>query len=113
MKNLFKRICPIIMAIVLLFTITAVNVSAIGGTSTISLSSKSPKVGDTLIVNVTYKLDGEAQAVSGTLTFDPSMLKFLSANCTASSTDSTASFVATGNDKTYYIKIWGMRYSRC
>ncbi len=105
MKNLFKRICPIIMAIVLLFTITAVNVSAIGGTSTISLSSKSPKVGDTLTVNVTYKLDGEAQAVSGTLTFDPSMLKFLSANCTASSTDSTASFVATGNDKTYYIKI--------
>lgn len=106
MKNILKRICPIIMVFVLLFSVMAVNVSAISGTSTIAFSSKSPKVGDTLTVTVTYKLDSEANAVSGTLTFDSTILKYVNANnCVASAIDSGVAFNTTGQSSTYYIKI--------
>lgn len=106
MKNLFKKICPIILVFILLFSVMAVNVSAISGTSTIAFSNKSPKVGDTLTVTVKYKLEDEPNAVSGTLTFDSSVLKFASASgCVASGIDSGVAFNATGNDDEYYIKI--------
>lgn len=106
MKNLFKRICPLILVFVLLFSVMAVNVSAVSGNSIISFSDKSPKVGDTVTVNVTYKLDGDANAVSGTLTFDSSILKYVSASgCAAGAIDSGVTFNATGNGATYYIRI--------
>lgn len=105
MKNLFKKICPIIMVIALLLSVMTVNVSAISGKSTIILSNKSPKVGDTVKVTVIYNLDSEAQAVSGTLTFDSAVLKYVSADCTSSVIDSGVAFNATGNSKDFYIKI--------
>lgn len=106
MKNFVRRICPIILVFVLLFSVMAVNVSAISGKSTIGFSSKSPKVGDTLTVYVTYNLDNDANAVSGTLTYDSAVLKYVSASgCVASGIDSGVTFNATGNGKTYYIRI--------
>lgn len=102
MKNLFKKICPIILVAVLLFGIMAVNVSAIGGKSIIGFSNKSPKVGDTVTVSVKYNLDSEAQAVGGTLTYDSTVLKYIEArNCQANALDSSVIFLqSSGNSFT-------------
>ena len=106
MKKFLKRICPLVMALIMLYSVMVINVSAISGTSTIAFSDKSPEVGDTVTVTVTYKLESDANAVSGTLTFDNSIFKYISANnCVAGEIDSGVTFNATGNSKTYYIKI--------
>ena len=106
MKNAVKKICALVVAIALIVSVFAFNVSAVSGKSTISFSSKSPKIGDTVTVNVTYNLDGVATAVSGTLTFDTAILKYISANnCTANTIDSGVTFNATGQADKYYIRI--------
>lgn len=105
-KNLLKRVCPLILAVVLLLSVIVVNVSAIAGSTSISLSKQNPKVGDTLTVTVRYTLNNVAQGAQGSLNFDSQALKFISASGgTANCVGSSVNFVAVGNDSSYYFRV--------
>lgn len=87
MKNIFvKRLFPVLLAIVLIFSVFAIGTSAVGGKTSMSFSSNSPKVGDTLTVTLRYfEFDEEATNVSGTLNFDTTIFKFVDSNAAESS----------------------------
>ena len=80
MKKLLKEIGLITFILVFLFIVMCPSASALSAKTTVAFSGDNLKVGDSLRVTVRITADEKIDSAKGALTFDSTVLKFLSAS---------------------------------
>ncbi len=83
MTQFKKSFLTIFLSLILLLSLFSFSASA-AGTTTLAFSNTSPKVGDTISVSVTLNAGEEVYGVDGTITYDTSILQYVSGGDSAS-----------------------------
>ncbi len=99
MKKFFKTLAALVVVMSVVMCALVINVSAFTANSTIGVTNETPKVNSIITVTVTFKFSSKMQAIEGTLKYDSSKLKYISAggDFTSNAKDGSIDFLTTGN----------------
>ncbi len=101
MKKLFKKIASITLMVAFLFILMCPSANALSSKTIVNFSGNNLKVGDSLRVTVRITADEQMISAKGVLTFDSTILKFLSASGSdVSISGSSIGFEAEGTEVT-------------
>ncbi|MBQ7045078.1 MAG: cadherin-like beta sandwich domain-containing protein [Clostridia bacterium] len=103
MKKLLKSVISVCIVIALLSATFAITAFA-ADTSVIKLSSSKVNVGDTVKVTVSFNSEYEVVTSQATLSYDSSVLKFVSSTDKYSGGSGTLKFAHVGNEQTFEFK---------